>query len=80
MSLHTRRKAAVAQAVCLVAIAGLLLLAPVAARAGDPYSAYYHCNGSRLFWFMVISDIHVGASDPRTPSTSPGRSALRDRL
>jgi hypothetical protein len=63
MSSRTRRKTAAAQAVCLVAIAGLLLLAPVAARAGDPYSAYYHWSGNRLFWFMVISDSHIGYSD-----------------
>jgi hypothetical protein len=62
MSSCTRRQTAAAQAVCLIALAGQLFLIPVSARAGDPYSAYYHWSGSRLFWFMVISDIHVGAS------------------
>ncbi len=48
----------------IAAFLGLLLLlslTPAAARAGDPYSAYYHWSGSRLFWFMLISDSHIGA-------------------
>jgi hypothetical protein len=32
------------------------------AEAGNPYSAYYHWSGSRLFWILIISDTHVGTS------------------
>ena len=32
-------------------------------RAGDPYAANYHWSANRTFWFMIISDIHVGDSD-----------------
>jgi len=31
-------------------------------RAGDPYAAGYHWSANRTFWFMVISDIHIGES------------------
>jgi hypothetical protein len=29
--------------------------------AGNPNGAYYHWSGSRLFWFEIISDSHIGA-------------------
>jgi hypothetical protein len=46
-----------------IALAAVLTALDVASgHAGDPFSAYYHWSGSRLFWFMIISDIHVGAS------------------
>ena len=32
------------------------------AHAGNPHGAYYHWSGKRLFWFMIISDLHVGVS------------------
>lgn len=46
----------------IVLVAALTLLAVAAGHAGDPFSAYYHWSGNQLFWFMIISDIHVGAS------------------
>ena len=46
----------------IVLAAALTVLAVTVGYAGDPFSAYYHWSGSRLFWFMIISDIHVGAS------------------
>ena len=39
-----------------------ILLFPVSA-AGLGAEPYYHQNADRLFWFMVISDTHVGAED-----------------
>ena len=42
-----------------IGIVCLLIFASVC-RAGNPYSAYYHWSGSRLFWFLIISDPHVG--------------------
>jgi hypothetical protein len=38
----------------------LIFLSPAIA-AGTPDQSYYHHSGDRLFWFMIISDIHVGA-------------------
>ena len=32
--------------------------------AGQP--AYYHPNADRLFWFMLISDTHIGAAGSQT--------------
>jgi hypothetical protein len=58
----TDRKSGVRHAAGLIGVAGLLFLMSVSARAGEPYSAYYHWSGSRLFWFMVISDSHIGTS------------------
>ncbi len=44
---------------CLIA----LLVCPRArVSASDPYSAYYGSYNDRLFWFVHISDIHIGAS------------------
>ena len=38
----------------------LIFLLPAIA-AGTPGKSYYHHSADRLFWFMVISDIHIGA-------------------
>jgi len=35
------------------------------ALSGDPHSAYYSSKNDRLFWFIHISDIHIGASGPQ---------------
>jgi 3',5'-cyclic AMP phosphodiesterase CpdA len=32
-------------------------------HGGDPYSAYYSAAHNRLFWFIQISDIHIGAAE-----------------
>jgi hypothetical protein len=37
-----------------------ILLIPISA-AGLGAKSYYHRNAQRLFWFMVISDTHIGA-------------------
>ncbi len=37
------------------------LISPLPAVATEtPGQSYYHHSGDRLFWFMVISDIHIG--------------------
>ncbi|MCP4624937.1 MAG: hypothetical protein GY850_15640 [bacterium] len=41
---------------CLIFI--LICPAIAAATRGE---SYYHHSGDRLFWFMIISDIHIGA-------------------
>ena len=33
-----------------------------AITAADTGKSYYHRSADRLFWFMVISDIHIGDS------------------
>ena len=50
-----------AAAIGLVLTAGLLLL-PNPARAGNPRGASYCADHTRLFWFVQISDPHIGAS------------------
>lgn len=44
-----------------VLLAALTILVATDGHAGNPFGAYYHWSGSRLFWFMIISDLHVGA-------------------
>ena len=39
----------------------LIFLLPASA-VGTPGQSYYHHSSDRLFWFMIISDIHVGAN------------------
>lgn len=31
------------------------------ARSGDPHSAYYSPHNDRIFWYIHVSDIHIGA-------------------
>lgn len=33
-----------------------------AAEAGDPHAAYYSSDNNKLFWFIHITDIHIGTS------------------
>ena len=42
----------------------LIFLLPVTAVA-MPGKSYYHHSAERIFWFMVISDIHIGADGPQ---------------
>lgn len=49
-------------ALCFLLVVLILFTLYPACRAGNPNGAYYHWRGSRLFWFMVISDAHIGAS------------------
>lgn len=42
----------------------LIFLLPVTAVA-MPGKSYYHRSAERIFWFMVISDIHIGADGPQ---------------
>jgi len=54
----TRKLALAVGFTCLAAL--LALQSP--ARAGNPHSAVYTSNPSRVFWFIHISDTHIGAS------------------
>jgi hypothetical protein len=48
----------------LVAIFLLVLLsAACPLKASDPYSASYCRDNDRIFWFILMSDIHIGAAD-----------------
>ncbi|MBN1414527.1 MAG: metallophosphoesterase [Bacteroidales bacterium] len=38
------------------------------ARSGDPYSAYYSSKNDRIFWFIHISDIHIGTKGTQDSS------------
>jgi len=49
-------------ALCFLFVFITLLSSYPSCRAGNPDGAYYHWSGSRLFWFMIISDTHIGAS------------------
>ncbi len=40
----------------------LVLLSSLPVMAGNSSGAYYHWSAGRLFWFMVISDTHIGTS------------------
>lgn len=41
---------------------GILIALNHSARAGNPHSAYYSSDPSRVLWFIHISDTHIGAS------------------
>lgn len=32
-------------------------------RASDPYSAHYSTDNDKIFWFILVSDVHIGAAD-----------------
>ena len=32
-------------------------------RASDPHSAYYSSDNDKIFWFIITSDVHIGAKD-----------------
>ena len=34
----------------------------LSAQASDPHSAYYSSDNNKIFWFIHITDIHIGAS------------------
>ena len=46
-------------ALALVAISALLLLSS-SSRASDPHSAYYSADNDKVFWFIQVSDVHIG--------------------
>jgi hypothetical protein len=41
----------------------LSALAPACLLAGDPHSAYYSADTDKLFWFIHVSDVHIGSDD-----------------
>ncbi len=44
------------------AILALLALTSLSSRAGVPRSAFYSADNSRILWFMILSDTHIGTS------------------
>ena len=40
----------------------VLMFFCLSAQAGDPHSAYYSSDNNKIFWFIHITDIHIGAS------------------
>jgi hypothetical protein len=54
-----KAKASIVVGFCVLA---LLILTSTSSRAGVPRGAYYGPDGSRLLWFMILSDTHIGTS------------------
>ena len=50
------------RAACLVMVASLAILEAAPARAGNPRGAAYCPAADRVFWFIQVSDLHVGTS------------------
>ncbi|SDP07130.1 metallophosphoesterase [Desulforhopalus singaporensis] len=47
----------------VAAISGVLLIFSICtASAGNPNTAYYSPDNNKIFWFIQICDIHIGAS------------------
>jgi hypothetical protein len=47
-------------ALALVAVSVLLFLSSPSG-ASDPHSAYYSADNDKVFWFIQVSDVHIGA-------------------
>ena len=45
----------------------VIFILPPLSIAGNPLGAYYHWSSDRLFWFMIISDPHIGAGGSQDP-------------
>jgi VCBS repeat-containing protein len=48
-------------AISLILAALVLLPSHVAVKAGNPYVAEYCSSSENLFWFLHVSDLHIGA-------------------
>jgi 3',5'-cyclic AMP phosphodiesterase CpdA len=49
-------------AISLLLAALVLLPSHVSVRAGNPRGAYYSPETDKVFWFLHVSDLHIGAS------------------
>ncbi len=50
-------------ALCVIlAAAALVLPGRIAVEAGNPHGAYYTSDSDKVFWFLHVSDPHIGAS------------------
>ena len=60
-----------AQSIISVVSLIVLVLYSLPIQAGDPHSAYYSSDNNKIFWFIHISDLHIGASlgDPQLPES-----------
>ncbi len=54
-----KARASIVIGLCLFS---LLLLTSTSSHAGVPRGAYYSSDNSRILWFMILSDTHVGTS------------------
>jgi len=61
MTPRTRRFAL--PAVVLLLAACILVPAHVTVQAGNPHGAYYSSENTSIFWFLHVSDLHIGISD-----------------
>jgi hypothetical protein len=41
---------------------GVLVLSAANAPAGDPHGAYYSPDNDKIFWFIQVTDLHIGTS------------------
>ena len=48
-------------AISLLLAALVLLPSHVTVKAGNPYTAEYCSSSENLFWFLHVSDLHIGA-------------------
>ncbi len=60
MTPRTRRFAL--PAVVLLLAACILVPAHVTVQAGDPHGAYYSAQNTNVFWFLHVTDLHIGTS------------------
>ncbi len=54
-----KAKASIVIGLCVLA---LLLMTSTSSKAGVPRGAYYNSDNSRVLWFMILSDTHIGTS------------------
>jgi len=60
--MSTRAKSLTAPAICLLLAVTALVAGRLTAEAGNPYGASYCTANDRIFWFVHVSDLHIGAS------------------
>ena len=51
-----------AASIFAIIASSVLVLFCFSVQAGDPHSAYYSSENNKIFWFIHITDIHIGVS------------------